>query len=403
MRFLLLALRNLLRNKRRTLITGLAVAFGALAIVLLQAFVNALVRNIIETSVLAKVGPVQVFKEGYLSSDDRLKLAFDDSPELAARIRAVPGVTAVAPRIDFDGMLSNGTESTVFIATAIDPSTEYQVCPMRSTLVAKGSRPIGPADAHGALLGRTLADALGGIPGTTLVMQAAGPNAGTNALDVVVQGFLPNSNPLASKRIATVPIGFAQELLRMPRRVTQYVVGVSDLAHVDEVAVRVRAAVGDGYKVTTWKELDANTRDRAKVIQGVLFFIALVLALLVATGIINTTMMSVHERVREIGTMLAVGVRRRQVTTLFLFEAAALGLISAVVGTFLGYALVAVLGHNGLQGRAPGGDVMTYYPGVGFTFLAAVVAFTVAGTALAAAYPAWKASRMRPVEALRAT
>lgn len=403
MRFLLLALRNLQRNRRRTLITGLAVAFGAFAIVLLQSFVNALVRNIVETSVLAKVGAVQVFKEGYLGAEDRLKLAFDEDPALASRLRSVPGVTAVAPRIDFDGMLSNGAESTVFIATAIDPSSEYLVCPLRASLVASGSRPLGPEDSHGALLGRTLAEALGGRAGSSLVMQASGAGASTNALDVTVQGFLPNSHPLASKRIATVPLAFAQELLRMPHRITSYVVGVADLAQVDAVAAQVRAAVGGGWQVTTWKQLDVNTRDRAKVIQSILLFIALVLALLVATGVVNTSMMSVHERVREIGTMLAVGVRRWQVTLLFLLEAMALGLLGAVAGALLGDGLVALFARNGLQGRSPGGEVMTYYPGVGAAFLAVVVASTVLGTALAAAYPAWKASRLRPVDALRAT
>jgi putative ABC transport system permease protein len=403
MRILSLALRNLTRNKRRTLVTALAVAFGTTAIVSLQGFVNGFLTNLIEASVEAKVGAIQVFRRGYLGSDDPLKLSLADDAALVARIRAVAGVTAVAPRLAFDGMVSNGSEATMFVATAIDPALEYQVCPQRRAAVAAGSRALEPGQNDRALIGKTLADALGAKAGATLVMQSAGPHASTNALDVVAGGFLPTHSMAESKRMATVTLAFAQELLRMPGRVTQYVVGVADLERVDETAARVRAVLGGDYEVTTWREMDPATRDRTGALRYILLFVALVLFLLVATGIVNTMLMSVYERVREIGTMLAVGVRRRQVTALFLWEAVALGLSSALVGAAAGLSLVRGLGQKGLAIRPPGGDVTVIHPYVDPAFLVMVVALAVAGTVVAAFYPAWKASRLRPVEALRAT
>jgi putative ABC transport system permease protein len=318
-------------------------------------------------------------------------------------MRAVAGVTAVAPRLDFDGMLSNGSESTMFAATAIDPLREYEVCPKRATRVAPGSRPIGPGAQSVTLIGKTLAEALGAAQGATLVMQSAGPHASTNALDVEVSGFLPTLSPAESKRMATVPLAFAQDLLRMKGRVTEYVVGVADLERVGEVAERVRAALGADYEVTTWRDLDPATRDRTKAMGFVMLFIAVVLFLLVATGIVNTMLMSVYERVREIGTMMAVGVRRRQITALFLSEAIALGLSSALIGSTIGFAIVRLAGRHGVVMHPPGGDVTVIRPFVDLRFLGTVIGFAVLGTALAAIYPAWKASRLRPVEALRAT
>jgi len=291
----------------------------------------------------------------------------------------------------------------MFLATAIDPAVEYEVCPQRATFLAKGSRPLRPGTPRATLIGKTLAESLGAKEGATLVMQAAGVHATANALDVTVSGFLPTNHPLVSKRLATVDLGFAQELLRMKGQVTEYVVGVADLEQVDEVAGRVRAQLGAGYEVTTWKQMDPGMWDRVNFLRYILFFVALVLFLLVATGIVNTMMMSVYERVREIGTMLAVGVRRWQVTLLFLSEAAFLGLASAVTGVGAGYAIVRALARSGVQQHAPGGDVMTYYPDVSARFLALVVGFAITGAVLAAVYPAWKASRLRPVEALRAT
>jgi putative ABC transport system permease protein len=402
MRLFRLALRNLTRNTRRTLLTALAIGFGAFAVVVLEGFVNGFVRNVIEASVLAKVGAIQVFRHGYIGSDDPLKMTLPDDPALVSRIRGVPGVTAIAPRLDFDGMISSGSRATMFVATAVDPVAEYRVCPQRASSVAPGSRPLGPGDDDSALIGKTLADALGAARGSSLVMQAAGAHAGTNALDVAVSGFLPNYHPTESKRGATVTLAFAQRLLRASGQVTEYVVGVSDLERVEQVAGTVRAALGADYRVTTWQDLDPRTRDRAKMLRFVLRFVTLVLFLLVATGIVNTMMMSVHERVREIGMMLAVGLRRRHVTALFLWEAIALAFLSAVMGTAAGWALVRAMGRHGLVGHAPGSDSIVLYPGVSGTFLLLVLGFSVLGAVMAALYPAWTAARLRPVDALRA-
>jgi putative ABC transport system permease protein len=401
MRLFVLAIRNLFRNRRRTLVTALAVAVGTMAIVALQGFVNGFLANLIEGTVQSMVGAIQVFRRGYLGSDDPLEHSLDDDPARVARIRAVEGVTGVAPRLAFDGMVSNGNDATMFVATAIDPAVEYQVCPKRRTAVAAGSRPLEPGQDGRALIGKTLAEALGAQAGATLVMQSAGPRASTNALDVVAAGFLPTHSLAESKRMATVTLAFAQDLLRMKGRVTQYVVGVRELERVDETAARLRAALGGDYEVTTWRDMDPATRDRTAALRWVLAFVALVLFLLVATGIVNTMLMSVYERVREIGTMLAVGVRRRQVTALFLWEAIVLGLSSALAGAGAGLALVRAW-SGGVRFQPPGGDVTVIYPRVDGAFLTLVIALTVAGTVAAAFYPAWKASRLRPVEALRA-
>ena len=397
-----LALRSLTRNKRRSLATGFAIGFGVIALVVLQGFVNAIVQGIMENNVLSRVAPIQVFKAGYLGSDDPLKMTLPEDPGLMNRIRAVPGVTAVAPRLDFDGMLSNGSESTMFAATAFDPGLEYKVCPKRAMYFAKGGRPLGQDDNNGALVGKAIAESLNLQQGSTVIMQAAGAHAGVNALDLSVVGFLPSLHPAEAKRVATVELRFAQELLRMKGSVTEYVVGIGNVKDADEIAERVRKTLGSAYQVTTWKEIDPLAVNRTKMFQFLFGFIAVILFFLVATGIMNTTMMSVHERVREIGTMMAVGVRRRNISLLFLWEAILLALASAAIGAAVGVAIIAYFAIDGIAGGAPGADKVLLFPHVGTAFIAGVMAFTVVGTALSALFPAWKASHLRPVEALRA-
>jgi putative ABC transport system permease protein len=177
---------------------------------------------------------------------------------------------------------------------------------------------------------------------------------------------------------------------------------VDKLERVDHTAAELRAALGDGYEVHTWLELQPIARDAVERLRYVLFFVALILFLLVVSGIVNTMLMSVYERVREIGTMMAVGVRRRQVVALFLGEAGAIGLGGALLGAALGTAVVRWLGGSGIHLKPPGGEVMLIRPSVGWAFIGASIAAATVGALLAALYPAWKASRLKPVDALRA-
>lgn len=401
MKLIYLALRNLSRNRRRTVITGLAIAFGVAALVILQGMVNGAVQNIIEKNVLSRIAPVQVWKAGYLGADDPLKLSLPQDPSVMERLRSVPEVTAVAPRLDFDGMISNGSEATMVSATAFDPALEYQVCPKRATYFAKGSRALTNEDPAGTLVGKTIAESLGLQVGSTAILQAAGKDGKVNALDIGVVGLLPSMHPAESKRIANVELALAQELLAMPGRITGYVVGIEEVSHADDVAERLRATLGSGYQVTTWKDVDQLGLNRSRMFRAIFGFIAFILFLLVASGITNTVMMSVHERVREIGTLMALGVRRRQIRLLFLFEAALLALASGAIGGAVGASCTWLFARHGISASAPGGDSFILFPQVSSGFVVGIVMATLAGTVMSALYPANRASRLRPVEALR--
>lgn len=405
MRLLTLALRNMMRNRRRTLLTTLAIVLGAAALVVLQGFAKSLLDMMVEIIVLSKSGAIQIHRRDHIGSDKPLALTMPHDPALVARIKAVPGITAVAPQIGFEGVISNGSEAAVLKVLAIDPAVEYTVCPKRLTNITPSSRPLSAKQGHerDVLISKPLADSLNAKQGATLVVQSAGPHAPLNALDVEVVGFLPIRHYSESKRQATATLRFAEELLAMKGEVTAYIVGVNDLDEVDQIVARLRTTLGSDYDVRSWYDLDTRTREATNNYRYVLGFVAVVLFVLVAAGCINTMLMSVYERVREIGTMLAVGVRRWQIMLLFLWEAVVLGLCAGFGGSAAGYLLVRWLGWRGVTLRPPGGEATIIRPNVGFGFLCAIVGFALISTVLAALYPAWKAARLRPVDALRAT
>lgn len=408
---LAIAVRNVARNRRRSLVTLAAVLVGVTAVLVLRGFTFGFVRLMVEDVVLGKTGALQVHKKGYLENQESLPLdlAMPYGGELVARMRAVPGVKGVSGRIAFSGLVSNGVAQTMFLGRGVDVATEREAVPRAGFDVAAGGRRLEPSDAAAALVGIELASSFGAHPpgqgegGTDrLTLSSSSPQGRANSLDVAVVGLTQSSLPFENKRVLTVPLALAQELLGLDGQVTEYAVAVDDLAQLDPVAARLRATLGEGYEVHTWPELQPFVRDVIVRQQLVLGLIGLILFVIILTGIVNTMLMSVFERVREIGTMLAVGVRRRQVLRLFLLEAGVLGLLGGLAGVALGWSIVALIGRRGLEMNLLSAGHSLLRPELPWTFAAGALAVALVAALLAAAYPAVKASRLQPVDALRA-
>jgi putative ABC transport system permease protein len=399
-----LAGRNLWRNRRRTLIALAALVIGTLLVVLLDGFRNGVVDLMTEGMVKAQVGAFQVHRAGFLEAIEMspLKLDIRDGPELRSRILAVPGVADLTPRITFSGLATANGVSTVVVVMAVDGPSEARVFPLARRFVA-GRSLRDTTLPSAAVLGGPLMRNLKLSQGDTFALTAQTPEGQANAVDLQLEGWLPVTDPFSGKRLMAVRLAYAQQLLRMPGRITEYAVQVKDLRRIDEVAAAVRRELGPSFEVHTWLELQPLYRDVIRRQVFVLSAVSLVLFAIVLTGIVNVMAMSVYERVREIGTVLALGMRRNQVLRLFLLEGALLGLWGGAAGAGLGWAIVAAAGASGVPFKAPGSaGTMPMHPSVSAPFVALVVLAAAAGALAAALYPAWRASRMRPVDALRA-
>jgi len=187
----------------------------------------------------------------------------------------------------------------------------------------------------------------------------------------------------------------------MPGRATELAVRIDDLGRVDEVAASLRGLLGPEFEVVTWQELAAFDKEASKMRDASSAFLTYVFLFVALLGITNTMLMSVRERTREIGTMMALGMRRRDILTLFLTEASLLGSLGSLLGLCAGYALTAYLGANGL--RLPNDDGSgsnEFHPFVTTSYLAGLFLIGVVGAMAAALPPALRASRLRPIQAL---
>jgi putative ABC transport system permease protein len=403
--FIRLAARNVLRNRSRSALTLGAIFFGVALTVLLAAFGNGLGTLMTNDVVYGKTGALQIHRKGYADQQDNqpLKLDMPDGGQLEARIRAVPGVAAVAPRLVFGGLINNGSEATMFIGRGVDAVKEYATLPWGAKEIV--GKPISAAAPTGGVIGAELGDAMGVKLGGSVVLQATTQGGQQNALDLDIAGKLDNANFFESKRFVHVPLSYAQGLLRMPGRVTEYAVAVTDLGRVDAVAAALRAALGPDYEVETWRQLQPNLADVITFQRVIIAIVSAVFLIIVVFGVVNTMVMSVLERTREIGTMMALGVRRARIGVLFLLEAAILATFGAGLGAAVARAAVALLtAKGGFAMAAPGSRVARYHlvPVIPPAIIGLAVAASIVGAIAAALYPSWKATRLRPVEALRA-
>ncbi len=400
-----LAFRNIFRNKARSSLTMGAIGFGVLMTLLLGSFILGLGSAMIDDTILGRIGALQVHKKGYDEVKDSQPLDYDlpADPALMAQIARIAGVRAVAPRLVFSGLISNGSQSTMMLAMGVDPKAEYQVLTTAKDFLQ--GKAVTEESKNGALIGKDLADALELKLGGAGSLQAATKAGQQNALDLELVGTTDNGNAFESKRQLFVPLAYAQELLGMPGRLTEIVVGVTDRDEVEAVAARVRQALGPTYEVQTWAQLRPNVQDVVDFQKMVLGAICLVFLVIAIIGVVNTMLMSVMERTREIGTMMAVGVKRRSISLMFLLEAVAMSALGG--GLAMTVALIAIrtiAARGGIPANAPGSTAVYHIvPITPVGLIVPTLVATLLGTALAGVYPAIRASRLRPVEALRAT
>ncbi len=403
-----IALRNVLRNRRRTLITLAALLVGVSVMVSIRGVLNGLQGALVDNVVQGQTGALQVHRKGYRQNVLASPLTLDfESKAIADKVAAVPGVSAVAPRIAFGGMLAVGDETLFLFNQAIDPAAELKVCPKRAAAMhdagkffgAGGVAQVADAILVTAELEKALRPAMAKTqdPAALLAPDRDGALSGENA---TIVGKLDLSGP-GDGKLAMVRLDVAQRLLKMEGRVTELAVAVDDLAHLQQTKVALQQALGAEYEVHTWEEIASFVVDIRNMQNALLSLVAGVFMLLMLLGVANTMLMSVLDRTREIGTMMAVGVRRQTIVTLFLLEAGFIGALGGSLGGAMGWSLSSWLSAKGISIQLPTSDVpYVIHPHVPLHYLAAVVAIAAAGAVLFALYPAWRASRLRPVEAL---
>lgn len=399
---LLLALRNVLRNRMRTAATLAAVAIGVAGLILAGGFVQDIFVQLGEAIIHSQTGHVQITRDGYRQGRQRApeKYYMDHPDSLKALVAAQPGVALAMARIGFSGVLNNGKRDIAVIGEGIEPGAEAQ---LGTYLRFLEGRALGDGDLDGIIVGQGVARNLGLKVGDRVTLVISLPQGAVNTLDFELVGVFQSFSKEFDARAVRIPLSAAQMLMDTG---SAHVI-VTALERTEDTAAvtqALRAALaGEGYEVTPWKEL-SDFYDKAVDLYdrqfGVLRAIILLMVLL---SVANSVNMTLFERTREFGTMLALGDRPGTVFRLIITEGVLVGLFGAILGMALGVALGLAISTVGISMPPPPNANLGYTAVIRLLPLDIATAGGIGflATCLATVLPARRASRLDVVEALR--
>lgn len=406
-----LALRGLLRNRRRSLVTLLAIALGFSAIALFAGYTHNVYGGLARQSIHDEmIGHLTVSKRGMRTEGkldpERYLLTQAEVDAISQLLRDEPHVKLVAPRLALSGLLSNGRASTIFIAEGVDPRAMalLQQSEADDAVVPKIKKQLDPARPEVVELSEGLADMLhlaSGGQGAMLVNTLSGQ---ANALDVTVGHTFNTGNARSNDKFAFLTLDLTRTLLDAEGRADRLTVLLDDVSQTkmlrDHLLTKLNGA-GYAVEIQTWQELSDFYNQVHGMFDMIFGFIASIVLTVVVMSVANSMGMTVVERTREIGTLRAIGLKRSGVVRLFTTESMLLTLIGCLLGLLITLTVrwginLANISYIPPNSVAPVPLLVDMDIGrVSFTF----ILMSVVGT-LAAYMPARRAARKDIIDAL---
>jgi putative ABC transport system permease protein len=418
MRLLRIAFRNLLRAKRRNALAGGTMALGTAALVLGSGLVDGIAAQLTRTLVAVQTGHVQIVvrRDDFVPQnspfDAYSQQLLPNAVALAQRIEAEGGGAGVVKAIAYlygRGTAMAGSRTTLASIVGIDPVRDAAV---RDSNPVLAGRFLPSDDNLAAYIAAPMARKLRLDVGDAVSFVVQTPQGAVNSVDAVVCGIFRKGAPWHDNTFY-VSLAAAQSLFDWPGGGTNVKVFLRDgapaAAHgaipaLEGIVGRVALPPGQSLRVESFDQAGRFSFSIVEANRSALVVLSTFLFLAAGIGIVNSMLMSVHMRTREIGTLRALGMRRRMVVRLFILEGLALGTLAAATGVALGGTIVLYYGAHGIPMNTftltwiAGGDRL--FPILApSSVIQAATAILVVST-LAAVYPAYTASRLEPREAL---
>lgn len=406
-----LAVRNLLRNRRRTVLTMITVAFAVLFLQVWDSMLRGLERQSYDNLIHYQTAHAKVFEEGWFELRDELPLdrSLDDPATVVEEVRQVPGVAAAVPRIAFQAHLSDGRDQIPVQGLAIETAgSDADVFRIPDAVVAGSYL---PPDGSGLLLGSGLARVFHAGPGDWMTVLARTRTGVWEAQELQVTGVVTTGNPSIDQNSFLMGLEPARAMLDMQGRATEVAIRFSGTVRERRVLDRLdeRFESRDDVHVAGWREQEAEFIALTEGKRGGGLIAMAIFVVVALVGVANTMLLAAFERTQEIGMLLAMGMRRASVRRLFLLEGGLAGLGAGALGTLIALIPILYFARTGIDFTAMFSEDMDIgYPVAGPVYWAVTPGMMVAawlGTAVLAAgaslYAAARASRLEPAEALR--
>lgn len=352
MNLFLIAVTNLSRNPRRTILNGAAMAVGAAVLIIAFGWIRGYFTTLYGGIRSFDVADAQVLDSRYL--DDRLRLPLDELVpyrETERRLATVKGLAAAAGRLEFSGRLSSGGRSATLLCRGIDPAAEARITVLADHIVRGDYL----GSSGGLLLGEDLAAKLGVDVGDMVFLSARDAYGAANVIDAKVAGLFKYGYAAMDEGLAFLDLPSAQDLLGIGDEVTSLALKAARGVEPDALVSAVARALPSGLTVYPWRRFAEGLVSAVRADSGSFVVLMVIVYLMIFLNVLNSLAVSVRERTRELGTLRAIGMKRRQIRAMVASEALSLAFWAGIAGSLLAVPAVIWLGRYGV-------DIAQYLP-----------------------------------------
>jgi len=405
-----IAIRNLRRYKRRTLLTASLVTIGVVFVLLFISISGSFKNMMIGQMTDSMLGHLEVHRKGYLASIDNLPLNLNLKMQAYKKLEGIlnqqPEVEAFSPRIKFGGMFSTFVETTNIRLNGVYPDRELKTVPLLPSRVTNGTKKT--LEKGEIWIPELMSKSMKVNIGDTVVIIATNKDGSVNGKQFKVAGVLESITGPGG-RDGYIHIEDAMEVLRMEEmEVSEVAVRLKDFSRLHSFSDKLEGLLSGElnkqgkpiYEVHTWEKL-SPFYNIARMIDIMAFFIKLMLIAIVLTSIMNVMIMAVYERIREIGTIAAIGTLPGKILSMFVVEGFSLGLLGVIAGNVLGMIIIVIVNLSKITfsfGRQTGLILSAKVAPMDMLVVSLIV---IVISVIASLQPAFKASRMEPIKALR--
>jgi putative ABC transport system permease protein len=404
-----IAIRNLLRYKRRTLLTASLITIGVVFVLAFVSVAGSFKNMMIGQITDSMLGHMQVHRKGFVASIETLPLNLNLKGGAIGKLEKIldaqPEIESYSPRVKFGGMFSNFIETASIRLTAIVPEREFKTVPLLPERVSEGSKDLQPG---GILIPELLARGMKVKPGDPVVVVATNADGSVNGKQFTVTGVMESATGPGG-RDGYVHIDDARELLRMEgQQVSEYAVRLKDFGKLAAFNTKLDGLLAKElnqqgkpvFELHSWEKLSPFF-NIARMIDMMTFFIKLMLIAIVLISIMNVMIMAVYERIREIGTIAAIGTLPGKILNMFVIEGFCMGVVGALIGDLVGIALVYILNLMKISYNFGQQQGLILQASIAPADVLMISVTVIVVSVIASIQPAFKASRMEPIEALR--
>jgi ABC-type lipoprotein release transport system permease subunit len=400
---LAVALRNLLANIRRTLLTIGAISVGLASLIFLWGFNEGLHRNMLGNFQKAIVGSIQIHAEGFFQHPE-LSNTIPDPHKVAESLQQA-GIADYSMRLESFGLAASDFTTQGVMLIGMDPLREGRVTEL-SRRIGIG-RFLMPEDEYGLILGNTTANNLQVRLGDKVIIIGYDRYGAMVAESFTLIGIITSGEMGLDKGMAITTLATLQEMVDLNDQVTTFVINSEEKRIPSLVSWLEQSLQNASLEIMPWYTMFPVMKEWIILHNGFLYLFLGVVLFMVLAGQLNTLLISMLERTREFGVLMAVGTSSIQIAGILLIEAVVIGLLGVICGIILGYMIVSVTAVYGIDLSLLLGSTSRFYvdpliyPHLQLEHLGITSSVILLASVIAGIYPAWRASRLQPVEAIR--